>query len=257
MWISLPFMAIMLILLPGINSVFLSISAIVILGLSVILGAVIGDTLYLWSQERIGVSYAFPISMSFPIMTYFLTVVFLNEPPILSRLAGAVMAVAGVILLSKEQNGDGAGLERVRRLDLWGILGALVTAVLYAVGTTLLQVGIEGVDPITGNFVRVAFGSAAFIPVYAVASHQGMKKPTRRATIRVIIAGFFGMAVGSLLYVTAVAAVGATIMSVIASSAPLFAIPVSIIFLNEKLTRLAVIGITATLLGVVLVILGF
>jgi drug/metabolite transporter (DMT)-like permease len=257
MWVALPFMTFVLVLFPGVKSAFLPFPTLILLVSSVILGAVIGDTIYLWSQERIGVSYAFPISMSFPIITYFLTVIFLSEPPILSRLAGAVIAVAGVILISNEQNTNGIELGRLRKLDVWGILAAIVTAILYAVGTVLLQVGIEGVDPVSGSFVRVVFGSVAFIPIYAFASIRGMRRPTRKAAIRVTIAGFFGMAIGSLLYVIAVAEVGATIMSVISSTAPLFAIPVSLIFLKEKLTRLAVVGIFATLVGVVLVVLGF
>ncbi len=83
-----------------------------------------------------------------------------------------------------------------------------------------------------------------------------MSLPTRRATKLVIIAGFFGMALGSLLYVTAVSYLGAAIMSVVASTAPLFAVPVSVFYLKEKLTRLAVVGIALTLLGVFMVILG-
>ncbi|MDH4213869.1 MAG: DMT family transporter [Candidatus Thorarchaeota archaeon] len=257
MWVALPFMAVMVLILPGFDSIFLPLSVIAILGTSVTLGAVVGDTIYLWSQERIGVSYAFPIAMSFPIMTYFLTVVFLNEPPVLSRLAGAVVAVVGVILISNEQNRNQKDTDTPRRLDLWGIGGALLTAILYAVGTTMLQVGIEGVDPISGSFVRVLFGSIAFVPVFAVARYQGKARPTSHATIRVIIAGFFGMAVGSLLYVAAVASIGAAIMSVISATAPLFAIPVSILFLKERLTPIAVVGIIATLSGIVLVVLGF
>ena len=261
MWVALPFMTLMVLLFPGIDSVFLPFAPVIILGISVTLGAVIGDTIYLWSQERIGVSYAFPISMSFPIITYFLTVFFLDEPPVLSRLAGAIVAVIGVILISNEQNQnpDSEHLSHDkpnRNLDLWGIAGALMTAILYAVGTVLLQVGIEGVDPISGSFIRVLFGSIAFIPIVAIASLTGMKVPTKRATVRVIIAGFFGMAIGSLLYVVAVAMVGAAIMSVLSSTAPLFAIPVSIFILKERLTRIAVLGITLTLIGIILVIIG-
>ncbi len=257
MWVALPFMAVIVLVLPGFDSIFLPLSAIAILGTSVILGAVIGDTIYLWSQERIGVSYAFPIAMSFPIMTYFLTVVFLGEAPVLSRLAGAIIAVVGVILISNEENRNQKEIDGLRGLDLWGIGGALMTAILYAVGTTLLQVGIEGVDPISGSFVRVLFGSIAFIPIFAIAGYQGKAAPTKQVTLRVVIAGFFGMAVGSLLYVTAVASVGAAIMSVIATTSPLFAIPVSILFLKEKLTPVAIVGILATLIGIVLVVLGF
>ncbi|MGY5880658.1 MAG: DMT family transporter [Candidatus Thorarchaeota archaeon] len=263
MWVALPFTALMVLILPGIDSIFMPLTTVAILGISVTLGAVIGDTIYLWSQERIGVSYAFPIAMSFPIMTYFLTVIFLNEPPVLSRLAGAIVAVIGVILLSNEQNRNQESQEpeevvsSPRRLDLWGIAGALITAVLYAVGTTMLQVGIEGVDVIGGSFVRIVFGSIAFVPMFAVARQQGMPWPTRKATKRVIIAGFFGMALGSILYVGAVSMVGAAIMSVIASTAPLFAIPVSVFILKEKVTPLALVGVALTLTGIVLVVMGF
>lgn len=259
MWVAWPFMLFMTILIPGISAVFLPLTSILLLGTSVMFGAVVGDTVYLWSQERIGVSYAFPIAMSFPILTFFLTVAFLGEPLILSRLAGAVIAVIGVIMISNEQNrkkNDESQEEPRTRFDLLGIGAALLTMVLYAAGTTLLQVAIEGVDPIAGNLVRVSFGSVAFIPAIAVARRTGMAWPTIHATKLIIIAGFFGMALGSLLYVTAVSYLGAAIMSVVASTAPLFAVPVSVFYLKEKLTRLAVVGIALTLLGVFMVILG-
>ena len=257
MFVALPFMVIMTILLPGLGSAILPLTTILLLSISVIFGAVIGDTIYLWSQERIGVSYAFPIAMSFPIITFFLTVGFLGEPLILSRLAGAIIAVIGIILISTEQNRNEKESETPTKLDMFGILGAIVTALLYATGTTVLQVGIEGVDPIGGNLIRVIVGSIAFVPMVAVARVGGMKLPTRKVTIRVVIAGFFGMALGSLFYVAAVAMVGAAIMSVIASTAPLFAIPVSVLILKEKVTSIAGIGILATIVGVVLVIVGF
>ena len=260
MWVAWPFMLFMTLLLPGISATFLPLTTIAILGTSVMFGAVVGDTVYLWSQERIGVSYALPIAMSFPILTFFLTVVFLGEPLILSRLAGAIIAVIGVITISNEQNRNQNNIEvegeKPSGMDLWGIAGALMTMILYAIGTTLLQVGIEGVDPIAGNLIRMSFGSVAFIPAVAVARRTGMSWPTGHATKLVIIAGFFGMALGSLLYVIAVSYLGAATMSVVASTAPLFAVPVSVFYLKEKLSRLAVVGIVLTLLGVFMVILG-
>ena len=256
MWVALPFMVIMTLLLPGIAAAFLPLATIWLLSLSVLFGAVIGDTVYLWSQARIGVSYAFPIAMSFPILTFFMTVGFLGEAFILSRLAGAVIAVIGIILISNEQNKSQQDNETPGKLDLLGILGAILTALLYAVGTTVLQVGIEGVDPIAGNLIRVVVGSFAFLPVVAAAAMGRMRIPSKRATTYVIIAAFFGMAVGSLLYVAAVAMTGATIISVISSTAPLYAVPVSVFFLKEKLTKVAGVGILATIVGVVLVVVG-
>jgi uncharacterized membrane protein len=257
MWVALPFMIAITFLIPGLQAAFLPAMTIMLLSISIIFGAVIGDTIYLWSQERIGVSYAFPIAMSFPILTFFMTVGFLGEPLILSRLAGAIIAVFGIILISNEQNRNQKKSESPAKLDILGLLGAIVTALLYATGTTVLQVGIEGVDPIAGNLIRVTVGSIAFIPMVVVARVGGMTLPTRKATVYVIIAAFFGMALGGLFYVAAVAMVGAAIMSVIASTAPLFAVPVSVLLLKEKVTSIAGIGILATILGVVLVVVGF
>ncbi|MFW9975099.1 MAG: DMT family transporter, partial [Candidatus Thorarchaeota archaeon] len=204
MWVALPFMILMTLLIPGLEAAFLPMTAVILLSTSVIFGAVIGDTIYLWSQERIGVSYAFPIAMSFPIITFFMTVGFLREPLILSRLAGAIIAVIGVVLISNEQNRNQKDHEVPVKLNILGILGAVATALLYAAGTTILQVGIEGVDPIAGNLIRMIVGSIAFVPMVAIARVGGMTLPSRKATTRVIIAGFFGMAIGSLLYVMAV-----------------------------------------------------
>jgi uncharacterized membrane protein len=255
MWVALPFIGLLVLLLVGVDTILIPLAGVVVLGLSVILGAVIGDTIYLVSQERIGVSYAFPIAMSFPLITYFITIVILGETPVITRLAGAFVAVSGVIALSHQQNKSEEGIHATRH-DMLGIGLAVMTALLYATGTVLLQVGIEGVDPIGGSFIRVVVGSLAFLPMVAVARHHGMAIPSLRATKYVIVAGFFGMAIGSVLYVIAVATVGAAVMSVLSSTAPLFAVPVSVVFLKERLTPLAVAGILLTIAGVFLVILG-
>ncbi|TFF96677.1 DMT family transporter [Candidatus Thorarchaeota archaeon] len=255
MWVAFPFIGLLVLVTVGFDTVLIPLVGVLVLGISVVLGAVVGDTLYLASQERIGVSYAFPIAMSFPLITYFITITILNETPVLTRLAGAFIAVAGVIAVSHQQN-KSEDNETVIPHDLLGIGLAIMTAVLYAVGTVLLQVGIAGVDPIGGSFIRVTVGSLAFIPMFAIARYQGMAMPSMKATKFVIVAGFFGMAIGSVLYVIAVATVGAAVMSVLSSSAPVFAVPVSVIFLKEKLTPLAVVGIVLTLVGVFFVILG-
>ena len=255
MFVALPFIGFLVLATVGLDTILIPLAGIAILGLSVILGAVVGDTLYLASQERIGVSYAFPIAMSFPIITYFMTTFILLEPIVLTRLIGAVIAVVGVITISNQQNKSDED-EVATPYDKLGIGLAVMTALLYATGTVLLQVGIEGVDPIGGSFIRVVIGSLAFLPMLAIARYQGMQMPSRRATKYVIVAGFFGMAIGSVLYVIAVASVGAAIMSVLSSTAPLFAVPVSVLFLKEKPTPLAGIGIILTIAGVFLVILG-
>jgi drug/metabolite transporter (DMT)-like permease len=104
MWIAFALMTFIILLPFGYNPFTLSSEVIFLLILSIITNAVFGDCIYLISQERIGVAYAFPIVGLFPIFTYFIALAFLGEQLVLSRLLGTVIAVLGVAVLSWEQN---------------------------------------------------------------------------------------------------------------------------------------------------------
>lgn len=256
MWVALGFMSLMM-LLPFVESpLAVPFLQFWLLSVSVLLGAVVGDTIYLVSQERIGVAYAFPIAMSFPVLTYVLTIVFLGDPLIITRFAGIIIAVLGIAVLSREQASDS---EEDCSRKAWDVIGtglAVLTSILYAVMTVILQVGVVDVDPITANFIRVAVGSASFVPIMGLVYMHGMPLPTIQTTKYVALAGLFGMAIGSLLYVTAIKLAGAAITAVLSSTAPLFAVPISVFLLKERMTRTAAIGTIATIIGVVLVIVG-
>ncbi|MHA2379646.1 MAG: DMT family transporter [Candidatus Thorarchaeota archaeon] len=256
MWVALAFMSIVVVLPFRSTPFFVPPNALLYLAISISLGAVIGDTIYLISQERIGVSYAFPIAMSFPILTYFLAIVFLGDVLVPSRLLGTVITVAGLILISREQNkADEDGSPA--KLDPVGIALAFLTMVMFACGTVLLDIGVTGVDPIDANFVRVVLGSVEFVPFFLVARQLGMPMPKPRAAKIVAVTGLFGMAIGSLLYVWMIKLIGAAMGSVIGSTSPLFALPISVLYLKEKLSVLAAIGVLATVIGVMLVVVAF
>lgn len=255
MWVALAFMTALVVLPIRSEPFYIPQEALAYLILSVIFGAVLGDYFYLTAQERIGVSYAFPIAMSFPIFTYLLAIAVGFEEPLLSRSAGILLTVIGVILISKEQGHDEDQSVK-RKIDKVGVGLALLVAIFFAIGAILLQVGIEDVSPIDGNFVRVAFGSVAFIPMFLIAKHRGMPTPPQRTVKIISVAGLLGMGLGSLLYVSTIKFVGAAVTSVLGSLSPLFALPISIVFLKERITRVAMLGVVATIAGVILVVLG-
>jgi drug/metabolite transporter (DMT)-like permease len=255
MWVAFCFMFIV-VLLPFREAPFyIPLFSAFFLLASVTLGPIIGDTLYLTSQERIGVAYAFPIVGTYPIITYFLAVLFLGDTLSAIRFAGTVLAVIGVIIIAGEQSSN--SIASTSNFDKVGIGLALSTAFLYAIGTSFLQVGLVGVDPIDGNFLRTLVGSVEFLPLFMLIQIKGAKRPSKRVTKIVAFAGLLGMGFGSLLYVSTVKFVGAAMTSVLGSMSPLFAVPISVFFLKEKLSRKAAIGILAAVLGVILVVLGF
>ncbi len=262
MWIALPVMLIAVLLLLYPTGFNVPLTSIPFLAVSIIFGAGIGDLVYLTSQSRIGVSRAFPIAMIFPLVTYFFSILFLSEPLRITRLVGALLAVIGVSLITREQakqQSTSQSLEtEVRKgWDKLGVALAVLAAFCWATATVVLQVGLIGVDPIDANLIRVTVGSLFLLPIFLLARQRGMPKPTKRASKIVLVAGFFGMGIGSLLYVSTVAITGAAVTSVISASAPLFALPLAIFYLKEKITPLILLGTVFTVLGIWLVILGF
>ncbi|MHA2427718.1 MAG: DMT family transporter [Candidatus Hermodarchaeia archaeon] len=263
MWVALPVMVIVVLLFLYPTGFNVSLTAIPYFAVSIIFGAGIGDLFYLTSQSRIGVSRAFPIAMTFPIITYFLSIIFLNEPLLITRFAGAILAVLGISLITLEQarheldsSKSTVGKSPIR-WDIIGVLLAICAALSWSTATVILQVGLVGADPIDANLIRIIIGSLFLLPLFFLARQRGMPMPTKRATKFVVIAGFFGMGLGSILYVNAVFFTGAAITSVIAATAPLFALPFSILFLKEKMTPIILLGTLLTIGGVWLVVLGF
>jgi drug/metabolite transporter (DMT)-like permease len=259
MWISLPFMiALLLFLMPFRTTAYeVPLGSLPALSFSMVAGAVVGDTAYLISQDRIGVSHAFPIAGAHPIMTYLVALAFLGEPFAIGRMSGVVLAVIGIVLISREHGVRGPGQENRRRYDPLGIGLAFLALIMFSLAAVFTYIGVIGVDPIDANLPRVVVGSIVLVPVYAAARHKGMRNPSKHATKITIIAGFLGMAVGSVLYIMSFKYVGAPVGSVLASTSPLFAVPMSLVFLKEHVTRIAVLGIAATIAGVFLVLSGF
>lgn len=263
MWVALPVMTIIVLLFLYPTGFNVSLTAIPYFALSIIFGAGIGDIFYLTSQSRIGVSRAFPIAMTFPIITYFLSIIFLNEPLLITRFAGAILAVLGISLITLEQarhepdSSKSTDGQSPIRWDIIGVLLAICAALSWSTATIILQVGLVGADPIDANLIRIIIGSLFLLPLFLLARQRGMPMPTKRATKYVVIAGFFGMGLGSILYVHAVFFTGAAVTSVIAATAPLFALPFSIIFLKEKITPLILLGTLLAIGGVWLVVLVF
>ena len=253
-WMSFVVMSILVMLPFRTTPFFVPSSAVIFLASSVTIGLVIGDLSFLTAQERIGVSYSYPIAATYPIFTYIIAIFIVDEVILWSRFIGIFLAVAGVMLISRAQatsdDEDGSG-----NFDRIGFLLALFTAICWSTGSVLLQIGVADIEPVDANWVRMVFGAGIIAPLFLGSIKRGMPKPTRRATKIVLVAAFFGMAMGSLLYTYAVKMIGAAVASVLGSISPLFALPISIFFLKEKFTQWSILGALLTVAGVILVVL--
>jgi len=255
MWLALVFMSIIVVLPFRTAPFYIPLDSLLYLVASVTVGLIVGDIIYLISQQRIGVSYAFPISNIFPITTYILAIFLVGEEVVAGRFLGVGIAVAGVALISNEQNSEQTSRERPRK-DLLGIGLAITAALCWTFGTVFLQIGVTGVDPLDATYIRILFGSAILVPVYLGARRGGMSAPTEKATKIVLLGSLLGMSLGTLFYTITVKITGAAIAALLGSSSPLFALPISMAFLRERPTYKAGIGVLLTVLGITLVVVS-
>ncbi|MHA1462594.1 MAG: DMT family transporter [Candidatus Heimdallarchaeota archaeon] len=70
------------------------------------IGVVVGDIIFFFSQQLIGLSRAYPIAVSYPLMTYILGLIIGSEYFHWARIAGVVLVIGGVYLVSISTNAN-------------------------------------------------------------------------------------------------------------------------------------------------------
>ena len=81
-------------------------------------------------------------------------------------------------------------------------------------------------------------------------------RPLRRESVAVIaLAGILGTGIGSVLFIYAVENIGAAKTAFLTTAAPLFALPMGVLFLSERLTPRELVGTALTIAGIWLVLL--
>ncbi|OLS29578.1 MAG: hypothetical protein ThorAB25_15770 [Candidatus Thorarchaeota archaeon AB_25] len=256
MWVSLPVAYIFAVAASGSITFTIPIGALFPLILSMVIGIIIGDGMYFYSQERIGVARAFPIAMSYPLLVYFLAAVFLSEPVIPQRVIGAFIVVFGVIMIARAEQDENKNRNRWSEDELRiGLILAFLVFVCWAMSDVIFQYGLVGVAPAEANFYRMLAASLILVPVFLFSLRGKRTLPSRRTTKFALGTGIVGLGLSLIAYSFAVKLVGATVTSLIVASAPMFTAPLSAIYLDEDVNRRVAIGTILTILGVLMVVI--
>jgi drug/metabolite transporter (DMT)-like permease len=221
-------------------------------GFNMAVGIVLGDTAYYSSMRLIGVSRALTISSIYPLITALLSGLLLHERFGYRTWVGFVLCIVGVILVARAgvRAGEPAGGDRVRR----GTLLALAASLMWAMGTLALRIGSSGQDAVVVNSVRLG-GVALVAGAWAGTrgEFRSLRRLGRRQWLPLALSALIGSFIGATLYIIGVQEAGAAKAAELASTAPLFSVPMSRLT-GERITARLVAGMVVAVAGVMLVV---
>lgn len=222
------------------------------LALSGVLGLTVGDSAFFVAINRLGPRRAMLVWALVPPVTAAIAWPVLGEVPGVMALVGGAVTLAGVAWVLDERAGSGGG----RPDGLWVGLGfGLVAVACQSIGSVTAKMAGEDLDSVTLSVVRLGFGTAGLLVQVALqrvgSQVQGLLRD-RRELQNVLVATFIGTYLGLWLSMAALQLTLAGIAAILTATSPIFVLPLSRIFLGERLSARAVIGALVAVAGVVI-----
>ena len=131
-----------------------------------------------------------------------------------------------------------------------GVGAATLASVAWAASVVVLKPSLEEVDAIQAQAVRLPVAAAL---LWMTPWSWGVAAAFRRHGGRVLwrLLALGGLtAISSIMFVAGVRYAGVAVATVLSSTAPIFAIPLGLFFLAERVPPAAVVGAAITVVGV-------
>ena len=222
----------------------ISASAWVFLTLSIVIAIAIGDTVFFESSRALGLGRAMTISTTYPVGAAAIAAVFLGEPVTLPIALGTLVTLVGLVLIVAPW------AERAPEERFWfGVGTAALASLAWAVSTVLVKPPLAEMDAVTAQAIRLPLAAVALAP-WARSAPRALALTSRGARVRIAVLGAL-TSVSSVMFVAGVKHAGVAVASVLSSTAPMFAIPLAVVFLGERLTARALFGAAVTVAGIV------
>lgn len=229
------------------------------LGLSGLVGFVVGDLALFRAFVMIGARLSMLVMCLAPPLTALLGFVFLGERLSLSQGIGMALTVGGVAWTVTEGTPgrpdptiEPSGTARKR---MTGVLLAGIGALGQAGGLLLSKMGMAGVqDPFAATQMRVLAGIGGFTALFCAMrwwGEVGRARRDGRALVATATGSFFGPFLGVSLSLLAVHRTQAGVAAALMSLVPIVLIPMSVLVFRERPSTRSVLGTLLAVGGVV------
>ncbi|MBI4928814.1 MAG: DMT family transporter [Anaerolineae bacterium] len=228
------------------------------LGLSGIIGLVLGDLFLYQAYVSIGPRIATLIMSLSPVMSALLAWWLMGEALRGGQIAGILLTVAGIMLVVFDRTGGLMATTNRRQFGL-GLLAAFGGAVGQTIGVLLTKRGLEGdFSSVSGLAIRMLV-STVVIWILTLLARQGGSTILQLKEGKVFRLILLGSIVGPFLgiwgSIIAIQQAPVGIASTLMSLNPIFLLPISALFYKEHIRAQAVIGTLISMGGIVVLFL--
>jgi drug/metabolite transporter (DMT)-like permease len=225
------------------------------LGLSGVIGLVLGDVCLFQAYIWIGPRLTMLLMSLAPILAGVLAWIFFDETLNSRQIFGIALTLTGVGWVILEQNERGQDMHADKRLYWLGILFGLGAAAGQALGLVTARKGLSPDFPaLTGTLIRML---AAAATLWGFTFLRGQARTTfkqiseKRSTIPYILGGAFaGPFLGVTLSLVAIQNAELGVASTLMALPPLFLLPIGYFVFKERFGWQAILGTIVAMMGV-------
>jgi len=227
------------------------------LGLSAIIGLVVGDSLLFQAFVLIGTRLAMLMMTLVPVIGAVLAWVFLGETLSLLEIGAIIVTMSSVAWVVSEQRNSNSADGNPRDYVV-GVLCGIGGAAGQALGLILSKHGMVGDFPaLSASLIRLSIAS---VVIWLWALIQGQLRPTieglriRSARWAILGGTLVGPFVGMTLSLAAIQLAPVGIASTLMALAPVILLPLAHWIFKERITQRAIVGTVVAMVGVAMIL---
>ncbi len=199
------------------------IQAVLLLGLSGMLGIAAGDSLYFSALRRLGTRRTLTLDAGGPAVTALLGLVALSEVPSVRQWFGIALISAALWLVAVQRSPEG-------RQDRWGVALALAALLCGSGGALLARAALRdsGIEPLTAAAWRLLAASLVLLPLLPGLWRRSWgPRPAQVRWPLATAATLLGTTAGIALQQTALQRLPGALAVALLATAPVMALPLS------------------------------
>ncbi len=237
-----------IVLLLGKTSKLAEVSVLLLglLAASALLGAVVGDTLYMRTLSIVEASRSFPTIRGTQIITTIIVASLLfDEKVTWATGAGGIMIMGGVYLAAFAKTGGKRNTPYIAVPAKKWLFMAIIAGLCWTISFSFMKAVLKEVDAVTAQAFRLPFASL-ILTAMTFQAGEGKKLRLfdyrRKTLIYIILGGILSYGIGVLLELYALSFAGMTKAALLTAWTPLFILFLSTLFLKEKVTLRLILG---------------